>query len=127
MPRPRSYSFDHFKAPERLPTERMDITTKPSLKGATHKGKKKGGPPSELGALHYGMEHAETVLLAQAHRLWGGHDPKEEGRAVKSLTSQPAAAAKRGAKTIARTQAAARRKVAGAAGKSPTRKRAKKR
>jgi hypothetical protein len=139
MPRPRSYSFDHFKAPKRLPTERMDITTKPSLKGATHKGKKKGVPPSELEALHYGMEHAETVLLAQEHRRRGSRGPGEERRVVKSPTSQPAALKapslraaagkpmERGRKTIARVLAAAKRKVSRAAGKSPARRRATKR
>lgn len=128
MPRPRSYSFDHFRAPERLPTERMDITRKPTLKGATHKGKKKGGPASALKTLHYGMEHAETALLAREHQRKGGHDPAEERRVVKSLTSQPAALLKvRGEKTISRTQASAKRKVSRAAGKSPARKRAKKR
>jgi hypothetical protein len=127
MPRPRSYSFDHFRAPERLPTERMDITRKPALKGATHKGKKKGVPPSELETLHYGMEHAETMMLAQAQRPISGQAPVEGRRVAKSPTSRPAVAKQRGEKTIARAQAAARRKVSRAAGKSPARKGVKKR
>jgi predicted DNA-binding protein (UPF0251 family) len=115
MPRPRSYSFDHFKTPKRLPTERMDITKKSSIKGATHRSKKKEVPPSEREALHYGMEHAETVRLTQEHRL--------------KATSRRAAAGKpieRGTKAIARALAAAKRKVARAVGKSPAKKRAKK-